>query len=60
MPAAGESQAPDESVKKTGILMIERFVRRIGQLLFTFNTARRRACVAEDGWDQMSTKGLLE
>jgi len=56
MPASGERQALDESVKKGAISMNETFVRYIDQLLFTFNTARRRACVAEDSCDQMSTE----
>jgi len=56
MPAAGESQAANESVK-TGAILNEWVVDGVViQLLFTFNTARRRACVAEDSCDQMSSK----
>jgi hypothetical protein len=56
MPAAGESQAANESVKTGAILMKGSLVREIDLMLFTFNTARRRACVAEDSCDQMSSK----
>ena len=60
MPAAGECQVANESVKKGVISMIGKFVRQIAQLLFTFNTARRRACVAEDRCDQSSTRESVD
>jgi len=56
MPAAGGHWVVNESVKKGLISMNGAFMRQIDHLLFTFNTARRRACVAEDRWDQSSTR----